>query len=79
MAVITFIANWNAFLWPLVIGQDQSSWTVQVALSAFITGQGVQLHELFIASAVSILPLVFVFAFLQRWLVQGVAQTGIKG
>jgi multiple sugar transport system permease protein len=62
-----------------VIGQDQSSWTVQVALSAFITGQGVQLHELFIASAVSILPLVFVFAFLQRWPVQGVAQTGIKG
>ncbi|MDX6328730.1 MAG: multiple sugar transport system permease protein, partial [Streptomycetaceae bacterium] len=54
-------------------------WTVQVVLSAFITGQGVQLHELFIASAVSILPLVFVFAFLQRWLVQGVAQTGIKG
>ena len=33
MAVITFIASWNAFLWPLVIGQDSSMWTVQVALS----------------------------------------------
>ena len=33
IAVITFIASWNAFLWPLVIGQDSSMWTVQVALS----------------------------------------------
>jgi multiple sugar transport system permease protein len=37
------------------------------------------MHELFMAAAVSILPLVLVFVFLQRRLVQGVAQTGIKG
>jgi multiple sugar transport system permease protein len=79
IAVITFISGWNAFLWPLVIGQDQSSWTVQVALSSFLTAQTVNIHELFIASAISILPLIVVFIFLQRWLVQGVAQTGIKG
>jgi multiple sugar transport system permease protein len=79
IAVITFISGWNAFLWPLVIGQDQSSWTVQVALSSFLTAQTVNIHELFIASAISILPLIVVFVFLQRWLVQGVAQTGIKG
>ncbi|MBN1174933.1 MAG: carbohydrate ABC transporter permease [Micromonosporaceae bacterium] len=79
IAVITFISGWNAFLWPLVIGQDQESWTVQVALSSFLTAQTVNLHELFIASAIAILPLVIVFVVLQRWLVQGVAQTGIKG
>lgn len=79
MSVITFISGWNAFLWPLVIGQDQSSWTVQVALSTFITAQTINIHELFMATAISILPLVIVFVFLQRWLVQGVAQTGIKG
>ena len=79
IAVITFISGWNAFLWPLVIGQDQQSWTVQVALSTFLTAQTVNLHELFIASAISILPLLVVFVCLQRWLVQGVAQTGIKG
>ena len=38
-ATITFIGSWNAFLWPLVIGQDQSSWTVQIALSTFLTQQ----------------------------------------
>jgi multiple sugar transport system permease protein len=79
IAVITFIASWNAFLWPLVIGQDSSKWTVQVALSTFLTAQTINLHELFLAAAVSILPLVLVFVFLQRYLVQGVAETGIKG
>ncbi len=79
IAVITFIASWNAFLWPLVIGQDASMWTVQVALSTFLTAQTINLHELFLAAAVSIAPLVLVFVFLQRFLVQGVAETGIKG
>ncbi|GAA1711565.1 carbohydrate ABC transporter permease [Fodinicola feengrottensis] len=79
IAVITFIAAWNSFLWPLVIGQDPSSWTVQVALSSFITAQTINLHEVFLGAAVSILPLVLVFLFLQRYLVEGVAQTGIKG
>nr|MDT0657393.1 carbohydrate ABC transporter permease [Micromonospora sp. DSM 115978] len=79
IAVITFITGWNSFLWPLVIGQDQQSWTVQVALSSYLTAQTINIHELFIAAAISILPLVVVFVFLQRWLVEGVAQTGIKG
>ena len=79
IATITFISGWNAFLWPLVIGQDPSAWTVQVALSSFMTNQTVNFHLIFMATAISILPLVFVFLFLQRWLVQGIAQTGIKG
>lgn len=79
LAAITFIGNWNSFLWPLVIGQDSSSWTVQVAMSTFITAQTINIHELFMAAAISMLPLVLIFAFLQRYLIQGVTQTGIKG
>ncbi|MFF4714323.1 carbohydrate ABC transporter permease [Streptomyces eurythermus] len=79
IATITFISGWNAFLWPLVIGQDPSAWTVQVALSSYMTNQTVNYHLIFMATAISILPLLFVFLFLQRWLVQGIAQTGIKG
>lgn len=79
IAVITFIASWNAFLWPLVVAQDQESWTVQVTLSTFVTAQTINIPQLFVAATVSILPLVFVFVFLQRFLVQGVAQTGLKG
>ncbi|NUR64505.1 MAG: carbohydrate ABC transporter permease [Streptomyces sp.] len=79
MATITFISGWNSFLWPLVIGQDPSAWTIQVALSAYMTNQTVNYHLIFMSTAISILPLVLVFLFLQRWLVQGIAQTGIKG
>jgi multiple sugar transport system permease protein len=79
IGVITFVASWNAFLWPLVIGQDPSSWTVQVALSTYLTAQTIEIAQLFMGAAVSIVPLLCVFLFLQRYLVQGVAQTGLKG
>ncbi|WP_420907398.1 carbohydrate ABC transporter permease [Streptomyces scabichelini] len=79
MATITFIQGWNSFLWPLVIGQSPDAWTVQVALSNYMTNQTVVFHTIFMATAISILPLLLVFLFLQRWLVQGIAQTGIKG
>jgi multiple sugar transport system permease protein len=79
IAVITFVGSWNAFLWPLVIARSPDSWTVQVALSTFLTAQTINISQLFTAAAVAILPLVFVFVFLQRFLVQGVAQTGLKG
>lgn len=79
IGVITFIASWNSFLWPLVVAQDSSSWTVQIALSTYLTAQTFNIAQLFAGAAVSIVPLVCVFLFLQRYLVQGVAQSGIKG
>jgi multiple sugar transport system permease protein len=79
LSVITFIASWNAFLWPLVIGQDPSAYTVQVVLSNFLNAQVLNLHELFIGAAIAILPLVIVFFFLQRYIVEGYKQSGIKG
>jgi len=78
IATITFIGSWNSFLWPLVIGQDQSSWTVQVSLSTYITAQSVDLSGMFTAALVSMVPLLVMFLFLQRWIVAGVEQTGIN-
>ncbi|GAA2295263.1 carbohydrate ABC transporter permease [Streptomyces kunmingensis] len=77
VGTIVFIGAWNSFLWPLVIGQDRDAWTVQVALSSFTTSQVVRLHELFIAAAVSIVPLLVVFLLFQRWIVAGVERSGI--
>jgi multiple sugar transport system permease protein len=78
IGTITFIGTWNAFLWPLVIGQDQSSWTVQIALSTFLTAQSINLHELFVAAAIAVAPLMVMFLFLQRWIVEGVERSGIN-
>ncbi|WP_030755776.1 carbohydrate ABC transporter permease [Streptomyces sp. NRRL F-5135] len=77
VGAIVFIGSWNSFLWPLVIGQDRDAWTVQVALATFTTAQTVNLHELFIAAAVSILPLLVVFVVLQRHIVAGAERSGI--
>ncbi|WP_084468348.1 carbohydrate ABC transporter permease [Actinokineospora inagensis] len=72
IAVIDFIGSWNQFLWPLLIAQDSSTWTVQVALSNLLTAQNPQPTLLFAAAAVSLLPIVLLFIIAQRYLVRGV-------
>jgi len=77
VGTITFIGAWNAFLWPLLIGQDREFRTVQVALSSFLTSQRVNMPQLFVGATVAIIPVLLVFLFLQRYLVQGVERSGI--
>lgn len=79
LGVITFIGSWNAFLWPLIIGQTPDWWTVQVVLSTFLTAQTINLSALFMGAAIAVLPLIVVFIFMQRYIVEGVKVTGIKG
>ncbi|RLK58928.1 carbohydrate ABC transporter permease [Actinokineospora cianjurensis] len=79
IAVIDFIGSWNQFLWPLVIAQDSSTWTVQVALSSLLTAQNPRTTLLFAAATVSVLPIIGVFTLLQRYLLRGVAETGLTG
>lgn len=76
VGTIIFIGSWNSFLWPMLIGQDRSYRTVQVSLSQFMTSQRVDLPQLFIGAAVAIVPVLLIFIFLQRYLVQGVEQSG---
>lgn len=79
IASITFIGSWNAFLWPLVVARDQNRWTVQVALSVFLNSQSPRTTQLFVASAIAILPLLVGFILLQRYIVEGVERSGISG
>lgn len=78
VGTITFIGSWNAFLWPMLIAQDPSMRTVQVALSQFMTSQGIKYPEMFMGALIAVAPALVVFLFLQRWLVQGVTQSGLK-
>jgi multiple sugar transport system permease protein len=78
LGVLTFIGSWNSFLWPLVIGQDPSAWTVQIVLSTFLTAQTVHLSQLFAAALVAVVPLVFVFLLMQRYIVEGAKFSGGK-
>ena len=51
---------------------------MQIALSTFLTAQTVNLHELFVAAAIAVAPLVVMFVLLQRWIVEGVERSGIN-
>ena len=71
LGVLCFIGSWNSFVWPLIVGQDTSTWTVQVVLSTFITAQKANYAQLFAAAFVGVLPLVVVFLAMQRFIVEG--------
>jgi multiple sugar transport system permease protein len=79
LTVLSFIGAWNSFLWPLVVGSTGNVRTIQVYLSSFLTAQSFDFTGLFAAGLLAVLPIVVVFVFLQRWLVRGVAETGIGG
>ncbi|MFC7374957.1 carbohydrate ABC transporter permease [Brachybacterium sp. GCM10030267] len=80
LTVLGLIGSWNAFLWPLVVaGDGQNAMTVQIYLSSFLTAQTFDYGGLFMAATVSLLPVLLVFFVLQRYLVAGIAATGLKG
>jgi multiple sugar transport system permease protein len=80
LGILSFIYSWNAFLWPLVVARaDKAAWTVQIVLSTFLTAQTINLPMLFMGAAVGAAPLVIVFLIMQRYIVQGVRLSGIKG
>ncbi|MFF2848710.1 carbohydrate ABC transporter permease [Streptomyces sp. NPDC058001] len=78
LGALAFIEAWNSFLWPLMIGQDPSKWTAQVALSSFLTSQTINLPVLFAGTVVAIFPLVVMFLVAQRYIVEGITASGLK-
>jgi multiple sugar transport system permease protein len=80
LTVLGLIGSWNAFLWPLVVaGDGQNAMTVQIYFSSFLTAQTFDYGGLFMAATVSLIPVLLVFFVLQRYLVAGIAATGLKG
>lgn len=79
LTILTFLASWNSFLWPLVVATSQDMFTLPVAVAFLATGQQETNVALLMAgSVVVILPVVIVFILLQRHFTQGIAMTGIK-
>ena len=78
VAILTFISTWNQFLWPLLALTQTKSQTIPVGLGGLIGGAAIQYAETMASAVLGILPLLAVFLLLQRQIVQGVANTGIK-
>ena len=79
LAILTFLAQWNNFLWPLVIAQTEDHYTLPVALALFSVGANGTNYGLLLAGAVTVVtPIVLLFLVLQKQFIQGIANTGLK-
>jgi len=78
VAIFSVIWRWNDFLWPLIIAQDESVYTLPVALARFSSQQVVPFNLVLAMSVLSMLPVIILFLLMQRQIVAGIAQTGMK-
>jgi multiple sugar transport system permease protein len=77
-AVLTFIAGWNSFLWPLIIASDQNLYTLSVGLALLNQQIAVNPSLQMAAASVMVVPILIVFIIFQRYVVQGFALSGLK-
>ena len=79
LAVFTFLSFWNSFLWPLVIISDTDNMTVPLGLDLFLGQQGQRWELLMAAATISMVPTVALVLALQKYLVRGIALSGLGG
>ena len=79
LGIFAFMFAWNDFLWPLVVINDPNMRTVQLGLAMFQGRYGTQWTLLMAGTVTATLPTLIVFLFGQRWFIQSVAQSGVKG
>jgi multiple sugar transport system permease protein len=78
LAIFTFMGTWNDFLWPLIVMTDDSMYTLPVAL-ANLSGEHVQDTELMMAGSVmTVLPVLVVFALVQKYYLAGIMAGSVK-
>ncbi|MFD7406509.1 carbohydrate ABC transporter permease [Streptomyces sp. NPDC059866] len=78
LAVFFFLANWNAFVWPLVATNDQSLTVVQLGIASFQTQYGSNWNYILAAATVAALPMLALFFAFQRQIVESIKTSGIK-
>ena len=79
LALFTFLAIWNDFMWPLIVLTDQGKYTLPVALAA-LSREHVQDNEMMMAGSVlTVLPVLVLFLVLQRYYLQGLLAGSVKG
>ena len=79
LAVFSFLASWNDFMWPLIVLTDEGHYTLPVALAS-LSREHVQDNELMMAgSVVTVLPVLALFVVLQRHYIEGLLAGSIKG
>ncbi|WP_233570046.1 carbohydrate ABC transporter permease [Aerococcus agrisoli] len=77
--ILKMIGSWNSFMWPLMVTNETSLRPLPVGLQAFTTEAGTYFALLMAAATIVILPMIIVYLFLQKYIIKGISNTGIKG
>jgi multiple sugar transport system permease protein len=78
-ALFTFLGSWNSLEWPLLVTTSQAMRPIQVGLASFVTEAGTQVQWLMAAATMTIVPVVLIYFVAQRWFMEGISTTGLKG
>lgn len=79
LAIFTFLSQWNSFVWPLIVIHTSSMRTVPLALSVLNSQFGANFSLVMAGATVVTLPVLIVFLSLQKYIIQGITMTGLKG
>ena len=79
LAVFTFMASWNDFMWPLIVLTDQQHYTLPVALASLSREYIMDVELMMAGAVVTVLPVLALFLLLQRYYVQGLLLGSVKG
>lgn len=79
LTIFTFVATWNDFLGPMIYLKTESKKTLQIGLRMFISQYSSEYGLIMAASVLSLIPILIVFLSLQKYFVEGIAATGVKG
>ncbi len=78
LAIAFFVANWNNYLWPLIVTQKREMWVLQLALANFIGRNDTPWNAIMASGVMTVLPVMIIFFVLQKYLVEGIKMSGIK-
>jgi multiple sugar transport system permease protein len=79
LTIFTFVATWNDYMGPMIYLNSTELKTIQLGLRMFITQYSADYNLIMAAALVSIIPIFVVFIFMQRFFIEGIATSGIKG
>jgi multiple sugar transport system permease protein len=79
LGIFGFLASWDNYLWPLIITNSQTLWTLPIGMSRFTEQYMTQSHWQMAGASIMFLPVLIVFLLMQRNFIEGVALTGLKG
>lgn len=79
LAIFTFLGNWTAFLWPLIVTNNRDLYTVPVGLASFAGENLTRWEVVMTGAAVATIPTLIVFIVFQKYIVRGVVLSGLKG